>query len=157
MLWQWVRQIDRFWNGVELVWGGSAPNGATRPSVCSCSADLSTCRCDGGTSVRSWGPAGGWPGPGAGGSRTEGTPPSLQHSDPGEASWISKTMSAWLRHTLLHLDPETLQHPSLEGRWTPWVNAQASRHHPVLFVSNADKLAATFKDSVGRFLWYRVQ
>ena len=53
------------------------------------------------------------------------------------------------------LEFSLLQHPSLEGRCTPWVNAQESRHHPILLVANADKLAAAFKDLVGRFLRYR--
>ena len=32
-------------------------------------------------------------------------------------------------------------HPSLEGRYTPWVSAQESRQTPVLFVTNANKMA----------------
>ena len=47
-------------------------------------------------------------------------------------------------------------HPSLEGRCTPWVNAQESRQHPVLFVTNADKMVLAFQNLVGRFLRYRV-
>ena len=49
-------------------------------------------------------------------------------------------------------------HPSLEGKWTAWVNAQKSRHHHVLFVTNAEKLAAAFMlmVPVERFLLYRV-
>ena len=51
----------------------------------------------------------------------------------------------------------TPSHPFLEGRFTPWVNAQESLQHPVLFVTNVDKMAAAFKDPAGRFLLYRVQ
>ena len=53
--------------------------------------------------------------------------------------------------------PHSGMQPSLEGRCTPLVNANESLHHPVLFVDNVDKLAAAFKDPVGRFFWYRVQ
>ena len=45
----------------------------------------------------------------------------------------------------------SLKHPSLEGRCTPWVNAQESQHHNALFVTNADKMAVAFKDQVGIF------
>ena len=48
-----------------------------------------------------------------------------------------------------------LVHPSLEGRCTPWVNAQEICQHPVLFVTNAVNMAATFEDPDGRFLRYR--
>ena len=49
-----------------------------------------------------------------------------------------------------------LQHPSLEGRYTPWVSAQESRQPPVLFDTNANKMALAFMDSYGRFLRNRV-
>ena len=49
-----------------------------------------------------------------------------------------------------------LSHPSLEGRLTPWMNERESCEHPVLFVTNADKMAAALKDLYGQFLLYRV-
>ena len=45
---------------------------------------------------------------------------------------------------------------ALEGWCTPWVNAQESPQHPVLFVTNADKMVLAFQNLVGRFLRYRV-
>ena len=39
----------------------------------------------------------------------------------------------------------------------PWVNAQETHVHPVLFVTNADKMDAAFKDLYGQFLLYRVK
>ena len=42
-------------------------------------------------------------------------------------------------------------HPSLEGRLTPWVNERESREYPFLFVTNADKMAATLTDLYGQF------
>ena len=47
-------------------------------------------------------------------------------------------------------------HTSLEGRYAPWVSAQESRQPPVLFVTNANKMALAFMDSYGRFLRNRV-
>ena len=49
-----------------------------------------------------------------------------------------------------------LLHPSLKGRFTPGVNEQESRRPPVLFDTNADKMALAFKDLYGQFLRYRV-
>ena len=49
-----------------------------------------------------------------------------------------------------------LGQPSLEGMLTPWVNERESRKYPVLFVTNADKMAAALKDLYGQFLLYRV-
>ena len=57
---------------------------------------------------------------------------------------------------LLKILCNTLLHPSLEGRYTPWVSAQESRQPPVLFVTNANKMALAFMDLYGRFLRNRV-
>ena len=48
-------------------------------------------------------------------------------------------------------------HPSLEGRCTPWVSEQESCQPPVLFVTNANKMALVFiMDSYRQLLRDRV-
>ena len=47
--------------------------------------------------------------------------------------------------------PTAYIHPSLEGTLMPSVNERESREHPVLFVTNADKMAAALNNLYGQF------
>ena len=78
-------------------------------------------------------------------------------------NWVTKSIlwkQIWVGEPYWIIWPSlstVTAHPSLGGRCMSWLNTQESRHHPVLFVTNADKLAAALQDHVGWFLQYRDQ